>query len=301
MPPLRSVYAGGYNEGIRRQLDNIVLPDKVKCETCKKIRMQSAFSKRQLDVLRNAMVQLGATALSGPGYAKCRTCVGNQTVEMTCSSCDKVKGLDEFAKAQRHNPDTARCLNCVQNHLEAEPVLEETRLRKENDIESTTGTSQYDDGTTRRSFKDFSVGDEDSIFNYAPSVAFTEDEDDASVGGGVWVEPERQDDNSNANDGRPFTAYDSKGIPHRRMGSQPQAAKPGFPRGGISGGIATTESGDFHAPRARPQQKKSRGFAKISGPRFKPGEAPTMRIPESNGKMIAESDDEEGLDPQDYL
>lgn len=69
--------------------------------------MQSAFSKRQLDILRNAMVQLGATALSGPGYAKCRTCVGGQTVEMTCSSCDKVKGLDEFAKAQRHNPDTA--------------------------------------------------------------------------------------------------------------------------------------------------------------------------------------------------
>ncbi|KAL1880952.1 hypothetical protein Plec18167_003491 [Paecilomyces lecythidis] len=298
MPPLRSVYAGGYNEGIKKQLENINLPDKVKCETCKKIRMQSAFSKRQLDILRNAMVQLGATALSGPGYAKCRTCVGGQTVEMTCSSCDKVKGLDEFAKAQRHNPDTARCLNCVQNHLEAEPVLEETRLRKENDIESTTGTSQYDEGTTRKSFKDFGFDDTESIFNYAPSVAFTED-DEASIGGGVWVEPERQDDRSNTNNGRPFTAYDSKGVPHRRMGSQSQANQPGMPRGN-HGDIATTESADFRAPRPRPQ-KKSRGFAKISGPRFKPGEAPTLRIPESNSKMIPESDDEEDLDPQDYL
>lgn len=69
--------------------------------------MQSAFSKRQLDALRNAIVLKGATALNGPGYAKCRTCVGNQTVELTCMSCDKVKGLDEFAKSQRHNPDTA--------------------------------------------------------------------------------------------------------------------------------------------------------------------------------------------------
>lgn len=71
--------------------------------------MQTAFSKRQLDVLRHAIVVNGNKALNlnGPGYAKCRTCAGTQNAEMTCIICDKTKSLDDFAKNQRHNPDTA--------------------------------------------------------------------------------------------------------------------------------------------------------------------------------------------------
>lgn len=80
---------------------------RIKCENCKKIRMQSAFSKRQLDILRNAMVIEGAKAVTGRGHAKCRTCVGGQTVELRCCICDQIRGLEKFAKAQRQNRDRA--------------------------------------------------------------------------------------------------------------------------------------------------------------------------------------------------
>lgn len=72
--------------------------------------MQGAFSKRQIDVLRNAMVTEGAKALSGRAYARCRYCVSGQAVELRCCVCDKTKGLEDFAKNQRGNRDTAVCL-----------------------------------------------------------------------------------------------------------------------------------------------------------------------------------------------
>lgn len=81
--------------------------------TCKKIRMQSAYSKRQLDVLRNAIVVQGGRALTGPGLAKCRECVGGQTVELRCVICDETKGLEEFAKNQRHDRDHAVSLRTL--------------------------------------------------------------------------------------------------------------------------------------------------------------------------------------------
>lgn len=71
--------------------------------------MQSMFSKRQLEYLRHGIVTQGAPAVNGTGIAKCRTCVGGQTVELKCCICDKIKGLDEFAKAQRQFHDTAVC------------------------------------------------------------------------------------------------------------------------------------------------------------------------------------------------
>jgi Stc1 domain len=82
---------------------------RIKCEVCKKFRMQNAFSNRQLDAVRHAVVIHGQEALSDslPGYAKCRHCTGGQTVELHCFVCDKTKGLDEFSKAQRRNPDSA--------------------------------------------------------------------------------------------------------------------------------------------------------------------------------------------------
>jgi hypothetical protein len=34
-----------------------------------------------------------------------------------------VKGLHEFAKNQRKNPDNARCINCVDTDIKTEPDL----------------------------------------------------------------------------------------------------------------------------------------------------------------------------------
>ena len=41
------------------------------------------------------------------GQIKCRTCTGQQVIEMECIMCDTVKELDGFYKAQRRNPDQA--------------------------------------------------------------------------------------------------------------------------------------------------------------------------------------------------
>lgn len=71
--------------------------------------MQSMFSKRQLEYLRHGIITQGARAVNGTGIAKCRTCVGGQTVELKCCICDKIKGLNDFAKAQRQFHDTAVC------------------------------------------------------------------------------------------------------------------------------------------------------------------------------------------------
>ncbi len=54
----------------------------------------------------------------------CRRCTPGQTTELTCCICEKVKGLERFAKQQRKNPDRARCIQCVQLHLDTEPGIE---------------------------------------------------------------------------------------------------------------------------------------------------------------------------------
>ncbi|KAL1979420.1 hypothetical protein VTN96DRAFT_5970 [Rasamsonia emersonii] len=55
----------------------------------------------------------------------------------------------------------------------------------------------------------------------------------------------------------------------------------------------------------RVRKKRSGRWAKVEGPRFPKGTAPTMRIPESSGRCLAASDEEEddGVphDISDYL
>lgn len=68
--------------------------------------MQSMFSKRQLSHMQSAVAQ----GLRSAAVSRCRVCVGGQTVELKCSICDTVKGLNEFARAQRQNHETAVCL-----------------------------------------------------------------------------------------------------------------------------------------------------------------------------------------------
>ena len=53
------------------------------------------------------VVQGQSNAVTGAGHATCRECAGNPIVELRCVVCDKVKGLDEFAKNQRHDRDVA--------------------------------------------------------------------------------------------------------------------------------------------------------------------------------------------------
>ena len=67
--------------------------------------MQSSYSKRQLEEVRYGILQ--GYDPDEPGIAKCRDCVGGQTVELTCCICDKTKGLDHFSKNQRRDANEA--------------------------------------------------------------------------------------------------------------------------------------------------------------------------------------------------
>ncbi|KAE8393681.1 Stc1 domain-containing protein [Aspergillus alliaceus] len=296
---VRNAYAGVYSDTIKRQ---------VKCMTCKKIRMQSAYSKRQLDALRNAIVVKGGRALTGPGHAKCRECVGGQTVELRCIICDQTKSLEEFAKNQRHDRDWARCLTCVQNHTETEPVLEEYKLLAESEMSTAQGTtaalSQASDGYTY-STSAYEEDDEDEG-----------DEDDYSVGGGVWVEPERQEENTaSKSKEREYIGYDRQGIPHRLVSSHavaPESAHSSWASWGITANTTLANSpqgGSFESPRPNepplsPQKKNSK-FAKVpvygQKMRIERSVPLTIRDLEPSGHNIPHEVDEDNDGVEDYL
>lgn len=56
-------------------------------------------------------------------HVTCTLCTAGQTVELKCYVCDKVKGLEDFAKNQRKDPDNARCTKCVGTDIETESDL----------------------------------------------------------------------------------------------------------------------------------------------------------------------------------
>jgi len=66
-----------------------------------------AFSEKQLNNLRNGLASGQVPANTAKAWITCRTCVGVQHHEMLCIQCDRVKGLEDFAKTQRRTPDMA--------------------------------------------------------------------------------------------------------------------------------------------------------------------------------------------------
>ncbi|KAE8414851.1 Stc1 domain-containing protein [Aspergillus pseudocaelatus] len=275
---VRNAYAGGYSDTIKRQ---------VKCMTCKKMRMQSAYSKRQLDVLRNAIVVQGGRALTGPGLAKCRECVGGQTVELRCAMCDETKGLEEFAKNQRHDRDRARCLACVQNHTETEPVLEEQKLLAESEMSTAQDTiTSADDG-------------------YAYSTAYGEDEeddDDYSIGGGVWVEPECPQGNPpTKSKEHEYTGYDQHGMPHllNTPAATPNSVHSGWTSWEIE--ASSAQANTLRAGKPSPSvQKKNSNFAKIPRMRVERSDLRTSRTPAPTRENLAYEKGDH-VDIEDFL
>ncbi|ODH20685.1 hypothetical protein ACO22_05826 [Paracoccidioides brasiliensis] len=108
-----------------RRFDYIAHNRRIRCKMCTRTRLQSAFSKRQLDLLRRCILEKSSNATTNEGLAICFNCATNQVVELTCCVCDMTMALEFFSKTQRHDPDSARCKNCVQGHLDREPVSEE--------------------------------------------------------------------------------------------------------------------------------------------------------------------------------
>ncbi|BCS26533.1 uncharacterized protein APUU_51244S [Aspergillus puulaauensis] len=198
-----SAFSGGYSEAIKRQLEGVTLPEKIKCKICKKYRNAHAYSKRQLDIFRNARVVQGQRA-NNAGYAACRNCTGGQVMELRCCICDQIKGLDDFAINQRKEHELARCIDCVQGHKESDPVVEDKRLLI--DTEGTVTMSHIDSsltGSTRRLT--------DTPGNGSSFAGATEN---IPSGGGVWIEPERHDTHSRSSYGQAnnLTAMDVNSV-----------------------------------------------------------------------------------------
>ncbi|KAA8644174.1 hypothetical protein EYZ11_012043 [Aspergillus tanneri] len=283
---VRSAYAGGYSEAIKRQLENCALPDK-------KFRIQSAFSKRQLDVLRNAIVVQGPRAATA-GHAKCRTCVGGPTVELSCCICDQIKGLEEFAKNQRHNRDSARCLNCVQGHAETEPVLEENKLMTESE-HSTQGTI-----TSRSQI------DDESYLESTRRLALNEEGDDeaSSAAGGIWLEKDLVKLTSESRSTTcQLSAIDPLGNPRRSPAAQSGAGGSAIHKGWDSWGVtdgASKASGSLYN-NSNPTPKRSSNFAKVPGKRFEKTDAPTMRTPEPASQNVESDNEDDEAGVEDYL
>ena len=79
--------------------------ERVKCKGCKKWKAHAQYSNKQLaDLKYKILITDNAGA---HGDIKCRSCTGQQVIEMECIICDTVKELDGFFKAQRRNPDQA--------------------------------------------------------------------------------------------------------------------------------------------------------------------------------------------------
>ncbi|KAG5299981.1 hypothetical protein I7I50_06449 [Histoplasma capsulatum G186AR] len=294
-----------------QRLSSIKIPNKIKCKVCKKIREQSAFSKRQLEELSKGMLKTGCNGISGQIYAGCMNCISGQVVELTCCVCDTTMALEFFSKNQRHDPDNARCKNCVQGHLEREPISEdltETMEDEANLAASTTfGQSQRGDFTIP-SFQGHSLAHnmywkEGSVAEASNTNDIDSDEDNFSVpSGGVWLEQPRRcllTETSHEGEGAKFTAFDPQGNPHIRTAEAPSVAP--TMRSGWEGWGVTAQS-RASSNTGPPRGKGSRGgFAKAPGMRFPKSEAPTMRRPQPTAATIESDDDDEDDDPQNYI
>ncbi|EFQ99283.1 hypothetical protein MGYG_02296 [Nannizzia gypsea CBS 118893] len=287
---------------------------KILCKICGKICTASKYSKRQLDELRKAMASNpGVTGLTRPGFAGCRTCISHQTVELTCCICDKTKSLEYFSKNQRSPPDTARCTNCVQSHLDAEPIAEVLRDMEEGEAPydpSAVAESKPADANEIAHFQHLSVNDEArprkpvshrKVVKPGNRAGVADSEDDVSFGG-VWVE--QQDEGTTtttvpegAKEVVEFTAFDNKGTGHPRKTTVEPALKPTMPeeKPAVPSAVWNITTKERRVATTR----KRSNFAKVTGVRVSKDEAPTQRLPEPTGPTIDyddDSDDECGIE-----
>ncbi|KAI1980493.1 hypothetical protein LOZ39_000109 [Ophidiomyces ophidiicola] len=297
-------------EAYQAALKKVELPDKVKCKVCKKIRPQQAFSKRQLEEFRKVIAKHGAGVLSA--HAACRSCTGQQVVELTCYVCDKTKTLEYFSKNQRRDPDSARCTNCVQGHLDSEPIMEDTKLLLDDDnvIEA---LADMGDALAANSFRALTVGtdgntpaaskygvtsDRTAMLSYKTSAKGKgrddgQDENEGLLDGGVWLEQGPVID-SRLRPGLPFPTIDANGKAHFCTISTPSEGATAAP----SGWDLWKNSGEPSTRTRTPSQAqdvysdKNAKFAKVNGFRLPKELAPSLCLPEPTGRTV-ESDSED--------
>ncbi|EDP54818.1 conserved hypothetical protein [Aspergillus fumigatus A1163] len=211
-------------------------------------------------------------------------------------------------------------MNCVQSHTDAEPVLEEPKLLTESELSTApdTYTAVSHADPSSKCFTNAYIlvltqfqGQIDSLsliastqrltVKAAPTAQHIDSSGAQDMDGVSLIE----DHNGKANSvrgGQPFTAFNSKGVVHRRSGSPPGTAR------SVHGGWATWGV-DVNSTVTKPIKKGgSSKFAKVpfaefkKSKRFEKHEAPTMRVPEPIGATVPSDDeaiDDAGL--EDYL
>ncbi|KAL8951862.1 MAG: hypothetical protein Q9222_002188 [Ikaeria aurantiellina] len=139
MPPPSNVFVGGWSA------DKAA---KTRCKACRKFKTIANYSNKQQADLRQRIAGPNGEKAKSPvaEIITCRACTGGQVTEMTCSQCGETKGLAEFAKAQRKNPDEARCYLCVHDHITAPWANKD--LKPEASDDGGTDEDEDEDGFT---------------------------------------------------------------------------------------------------------------------------------------------------------
>ncbi|KAL8969639.1 MAG: hypothetical protein Q9183_001906 [Haloplaca sp. 2 TL-2023] len=167
-PKPASIFAGGWTAAKAAKLEKIELPEKTKCNRCHKVKAMSHFSnKQQLDLKHRIAGTNGEKAKSAIAeIITCRTCTGGPVNELTCCICGEVKGLDGFSKAQRKDPDLARCILCL--HEQSEEVWAHSAV---GNREPDAGSSDSDDDS------DNDYGYDDTTTNAYSSASYRDNAD----------------------------------------------------------------------------------------------------------------------------
>ncbi|KAF2850893.1 hypothetical protein T440DRAFT_74324 [Plenodomus tracheiphilus IPT5] len=117
--PRRQTHA--YLQDDMDKVKNVPLPAKIKCGRCNRFCVPASFSNKQLTDARYQVMENGRMTKT----INCKKCTGQQIVEIKCTVCERTHGLEEYAKAQRKDPDTAICFACMERQVNDAAIREE--------------------------------------------------------------------------------------------------------------------------------------------------------------------------------
>ncbi|KAI4240707.1 MAG: hypothetical protein L6R40_004952 [Gallowayella cf. fulva] len=210
-------------------LDSGLLPVRTRCKACKKIKTINHYSNKQQAELRHRIAgPHGEKASSATAQIiTCRACTGGQNHEMTCIICGEPKGLEAFSKAQRKDPDNARCLICVNEHIN-EPWAhvnkdgEHGEDESDTDSDTNTFTNAYasEVNTATSALREINLSEHDKAYSDATHKKKGADTATESDLLGTWSSVSKGKGKAKENEPIPYTSYDSQGGAHARHYAQ---------------------------------------------------------------------------------
>ncbi|KAI5818216.1 hypothetical protein BZA77DRAFT_20414 [Pyronema omphalodes] len=175
------------------------MPSNITCYVCKKSKPLDQYAKRQAqrfqDTIHNPYAP-GGRSKKDPKVT-CRDCTPQQTTELKCCICEKVKGLNFFANNQRRNRTEARCIACLSSVLEVEPDDPDfiDGVHTGNDYEDHSDDDDESDDSDEGDF-DVATSDEDEkpkpIRNSVPGYVRPGARNQAAVKTDSWGRPRKE-------------------------------------------------------------------------------------------------------------